>query len=143
MAIAYLAAWSGTDTSITEGGPMKRFVVIAVATSALSMGLAVPAHADDMWAAIANSPSHKDAYITSWGPLTKDQAEQGALQSCNKDGISDCQIVASSANCVALVFDSKGGHGGVGATGPAAVADAQSQAESGATVAVTKCSTEH
>jgi hypothetical protein len=122
---------------------MNRFVLTAAATVGLSMGLAAPAHADDTWAAIAYSPSNKDAYITSWGPLTRTQAEQGALQSCNKNGISDCQIVASSADCVALVYDSKGGHGGIGATGPAAVADAQSQAESGGTVMVTKCSTWH
>ncbi len=122
---------------------MNRFVLAAAATVGLSMGLVAPAHADGTWAAIAYSPSHKNAYMTSWGPLTRAQAEQDALQDCNINGISDCQIAASSADCVALVYDSKGAHGGVGATDQAAAADAQSQAESGSTVVVTKCSTWH
>lgn len=102
-----------------------------------------PAHADDMWAAIACSTSSPDQCITSWGPLTRAQAEQGSLQSCNKNGITDCQIVASSANCVALVSDDRGVHGGVGDTQRAAVADAQSKAEAGGKVATPKYSTMH
>jgi hypothetical protein len=122
---------------------MNRFVLAAAATVGLSMGLAAPAHADDMWAAIACSTSSPDQCITSWGPLTRAQAEQGSLQSCNKNGITDCQIVASSANCVALVSDDKGVHGGVGDTQQAAVADAQSKSQAGGKVETTKCSTMH
>jgi len=119
---------------------MNRFVLAAAVGIGLSMGLAVPAHAADNWAAIAYSTSADYSY-TSYGQLTQTEAEQDALQKCAPKG-NDCEIVASSANCVALTDDGKAVHGGAGITAQAAINDALSRSGTGATVRSSKCSTD-
>jgi hypothetical protein len=119
---------------------MNRFVLAAAVGVGLSMGLAVPAHAAGNWAAIAYS-AHADYSYTSYGSQTKAEAEQDALQKCSAKG-NDCQIVASSANCVALTDDGKSVHGGTGITAQAAVNDALARSGSGTNVRSSKCSTD-
>jgi hypothetical protein len=122
---------------------MNRFVLTAAASVGLSVGLAAPAPAAGTWAAIANSPS-KQQYWAAFGPLTKNQAEQKAVQRCNAGyHVTDCLVVASSADCVAVSTDSSGSHFfGVGATAEAAEANAQSRSAGGATDQMHWCSTE-
>ena len=121
---------------------MNRFVLTAAASVGLSVGLAAPAPAAGTWAAIANSPS-KHYYSAAWGPLTKNQAEQKAVQRCNADyHVTDCLVVASSADCVAAATDSSGSHFGVGSTAEAAEANAQSRSAGGATDQMHWCSTD-
>jgi hypothetical protein len=119
---------------------MKRFVLAAAVGVGLSVGLAVPANAADNWAAIAYSPK-ADFSATSYGPESQAQAEKDALQQCSTKG-ADCQIIASSANCVALTDDGGSVHGGSGATAQEAMNDALARSGSGAKVRSSKCSTD-
>ena len=119
---------------------MNRFVLAAAVGVGLSIGLAVPVHAASNWAAIAYSV-HEDYSYTSYGQQTQAQAEQDALQHCSAKG-NDCQIIASSADCVALTDDGKSVHGGTGTTAQAAVNDALARSGGGAKVRATKCSTD-
>lgn len=70
---------------------------------ALGIGLAGPAVADNDWAAAAESPSAGNGHI-AWGPLGKQQIEANALSGCAgaPNYATDCVIIASSAQCVAI-----------------------------------------
>ena len=121
---------------------MNRFVLTAAASVGLSVGLAAPAPAAGTWAAIANSPSTQH-YSAAWGPLTKNQAEQKAVRQCNADShVTDCLVVASSADCVAVARNTSGSWFGVGPTAQAAEANAQSRSAGGVTDQMHWCSTE-
>jgi|ERR1700757_5179661 Domain of unknown function (DUF4189) len=121
---------------------MNRFVLTAAASVGLSVGLAAPAPAAGTWAAIASSPS-KHNYSAFWGPGTKNQAEQKAVQRCNADSkVTDCLVVASSADCVAVARELSGSHFGVGPNAQAAEANAQSRSAGGATDLQSWCSTD-
>jgi hypothetical protein len=119
---------------------MNRFRIAAAVGVGLSMGLAVPAHATGYWAAIAYSV-HADYSYTSYGQQTQAAAEQDAIQHCSAKA-NDCNIIASSANCVALTDDGKSVHGGTGTSTQAAVNDALSRSGSGSTVRASSCSTD-
>ncbi|HEY7051193.1 MAG TPA: DUF4189 domain-containing protein [Mycobacterium sp.] len=120
---------------------MNRLALAAAAAGVgLSVGWAVPAHAAGTWAAIAYSAS-SDYWHIAWGPATESAAEQRAIQGCSDRG-NDCQIVASSPNCVALADDGSSVHGGVGTTQQAAANDALSRSGAGAHIEVAKCSTD-
>jgi hypothetical protein len=119
---------------------MNRVVLAAAAGIGLSLGFAAPAHADGDWAAIAYS-ANADYWEVAWGPATQAQAEAKAMKGCGAKA-SDCQIVATSASCVALADEPNAVHGGIGATAQAASTDALSRAPSGAKVVVAKCSTD-
>jgi hypothetical protein len=91
-----------------------RSAVVTVAAVLIGFALAGPAHADGGWAAVAWS--HKSGHgAYKGGPgATQASAEQAALAQC---GQSDCWIVASDPNCVAVAFDAAGHAQGVtGAT---------------------------
>jgi hypothetical protein len=70
---------------------------------ALGTGLAGPAAADNDWAAAAESPTAGNGHI-AWGPLGKQQIEANALGGCAgaPNYATDCVIIASSAQCVAI-----------------------------------------
>jgi hypothetical protein len=121
---------------------MNRFVLTAAASVGLSVGLAAPAPAAGTWAAIASSPS-KHNWSAAWGPLTKNQAEQKAVQKCNADAhVTDCLVVASSAGCVAAARGISISSFGVGSTAQEAEANAQSRSAGGPTDLMSYCSTD-
>src|SRR5205807_1871903 len=90
----------GSKESTLKGRHMKRMVLAAAVGVGVSIGFAGPAHAADHWVAIAWSAS-KDVSNTSYGPESQADAERQALQQCSQQA-SDCQIMASSADCIAL-----------------------------------------
>jgi hypothetical protein len=72
-----------------------------------SLGLtAPPAHADGGWVAAANSPSHEQMDF-AWGTdLNQATAESQALAHCaERERASDCQLLASGPDCVAIAWD--------------------------------------
>src|ERR1700753_3974812 len=109
---------------------MKRIVLAAAVGIGLSMGFAVPAHADGVWVAIAWSPS-KDISRTSYNVATQALAEQDALQDCNAQGGNDCKVIISSQHCVAMTDDGGKVYAGEGTTVQAAINDALSRAAAG------------
>ena len=99
-------------------------VVVGVGIGLLALGidLAGPAAADSGWATLAASPSTGDANF-AWGPNGQQTAESDALSRCAAKKHSDCVIVASSAQCVALATSPSNTlayGGGTGATVEAA-----------------------
>jgi hypothetical protein len=92
---------------------------------ALGIGLAGPAVADaDYWAAVAASPSTGESEFAN-GPNGKQATESAALSGCaaEQGNPTDCAVVASSPQCVALATN-PGNYiayaGGSGATRDAA-----------------------
>jgi hypothetical protein len=122
------------------GGAMV--MALTVAAAALS---AVPARADFGWAALASSPSREQTDWT-WSPATSSfAAEAQALRNCTvKQQASDCAVIASGPNCVAVAWDVgeplNHAHGGVGVTREAAVAAAVAAAGPHANDVDARCS---
>jgi hypothetical protein len=77
-----------------------------VAGAAIAGGVlyAPPAHADGGWVAAANSPSHEQMEF-AWG-IDQATAESRALAQCVQiERASDCQLLASGPDCVAIAWD--------------------------------------
>ena len=77
-----------------------------VAGAALAGGVfcAPPAYADGGWVAAANSPSHEQMEL-AWG-IDQAAAESRALVQCARiERASDCQLLASGPDCVAIAWD--------------------------------------
>jgi hypothetical protein len=121
------------------GGAMVMALAVAAAVSA------APARADFGWAAAASSPSREQT-DWAWSPATSSfAAEAQALKNCTvKEQASDCVVIASDANCVAVAWDVgeplNRAHGGVGVTRDAAVAAAVAAAGPHANDVAARCS---
>jgi hypothetical protein len=106
-----------------------------------------PAWADFGWAAAASSPSREEV-DWAWSPATSSfAAEAQALQNCAvKQNASDCVVVASGPNCVAVAWDVSEplnrAHGGVGVTRDAALSAAVAVAGPLANDLAARCSSD-
>ena len=81
-----------------------RIGVVGVAMTAVALGAAPSAIADDGWVAVANSPNHEQQ-DWAYGP---DQftAESNALAQCAVlQRADDCRVLAVSTDCVATAWD--------------------------------------
>lgn len=77
-----------------------------VGLTALAGGvlLAAPAHADGGWVAAASSPSHEQMDF-AWG-IDQAAAESRVLAQCaTLQRASDCLLLASGPDCVAIAWD--------------------------------------
>ncbi len=82
----------------------RQIGVIGVAMTAVALGVAPSAVADDGWVAVANSPNHEQQ-DWAYGP---DQftAESNVLAQCAVlQRADDCRVLAVSTDCVATAWD--------------------------------------
>jgi Domain of unknown function (DUF4189) len=80
---------------------------VCVIGTLASLGFAAPpAYADGGWVAAANSPNHEQMDF-AWGTdLDQAAAESQALTQCGeRERASDCQLLASGPDCVAIAWD--------------------------------------
>jgi hypothetical protein len=85
---------------------MKKSVGLLLAAGAVGAALAISpaAHADAAWVVAANSPSHEQMEF-AWG-IDQAAAESRALAQCARiERASDCQVLASGPDCVAIAWD--------------------------------------
>jgi hypothetical protein len=133
------------------GGSVRSSMSVAAMALALTVAAGVvwpaPARADFGWAAAASSPSREEM-DWAWSPATSSfAAEAQALQNCAvKQNASDCLVIASGPNCVAVAWDVgeplNRPHGGVGATREAALSAAVAAAGPHANDLAARCSTD-
>jgi hypothetical protein len=108
--------------------------IVLAASAAIGVGgmaigavaVAPPARADcyqpDCYAAIAFSPSARAESFVANDPGST-SADNDAVAECNKKyNVTDCEVVATSSNCVAIATNptTKAYHGGTGTTQAAA-----------------------
>jgi len=84
---------------------MKRLAGIVAATALMGgVFCAPPAYADGGWVAAANSPSHEQMEF-AWG-IDQGAAASRALAQCAQvERASDCQLLASGPDCLAVAWD--------------------------------------
>ena len=81
-----------------------KIVALGVGTICAAVCLAPVASADDGWVAAANSPSHEQM-DWAYGP-DQASAETAALNQCARlQRATDCRVLASSPDCVAVAWD--------------------------------------
>jgi Domain of unknown function (DUF4189) len=103
-----------------------RIVGLAGATVATGLLCAAPAHAEPGWVAVAKSPLRESLDWAGGLGHTRFSAEAEALRQCAVlQRASDCAVLASGPNCVAVAWDAAQplnlAYGAVGDTPAAAI----------------------
>lgn len=122
---------------------------LAVLVVGLIMGAAVyvaaPATADGGWVAVAKSPSRESLDWAGGPNRSQVDAEVSALRQCARlQHATDCYLVASGPNCVAVAWDVaeplNRAYGAVGVTPAAALSAAEAAAGPFANEPEVRCS---
>lgn len=114
--------WMGGNASALGTVKAMRTVSVALAAAAATTTViqGAPAHADPRWVTFAFSPSTWNLSQV-WGSQDQASTEQAAISACRNAGASDCQIVASSGDCVAFVKNGDSWNAATGWSAPLAV----------------------
>jgi hypothetical protein len=110
---------------------MTRLALLGLAAATVVSGFltAAPAHADSGWIAVAKSPWRESLDWAGGAGRSPYDAEMQALQNCALlQNASDCMVLASGPNCVAVAWDVaeplNNAYGAVGDTPAAAISAA-------------------